>query len=120
MAHIVDLQSFSDKRGTLTVIEKVLPFDIKRVYFINNPKEGRGSHGHKKNIQAMVAVRGSLKVVVENAQKVSTFWLDKPEICLILQPNDWHEMTDFDSDCTILVLASENYDPNDYVRKTIG
>ena len=116
MAYIVDLESHSDDRGVLTVVEKVLPFEIRRVYFIDHPKGVRGLHSHKKTIQALVVVRGSLKLNVKSHLQDTTFLLDDQKQCLILEPIDWHFMSEFDDDCIILVMASEYYDPNDYVR----
>ncbi|MGG4144510.1 FdtA/QdtA family cupin domain-containing protein [Paenibacillus algorifonticola] len=109
-----------DERGLLSVIEGEhnIPFDIKRVFYIYGTKEGvrRGYHGHYKTRQALVSVSGSCKVYLDNLQRKEIVELDSPNKVLILEPNDWHEMYDFTSDCVLLVLASHLYDPEDYIR----
>ena len=115
MATLIQLKTFSDHRGSLTVIEKVLPFEIKRVYYIYNATTERGGHRHKKTWQALVAVSGSCQVYVHNGKEENTFLLDTPDKCLILAPEDWHTIDNFTKDCVLLVLASEYYDPNDYI-----
>lgn len=112
MAYILELPTFSDDRGDLTVIEKKLPFEIKRVYYIYNTKnQCRGGHKHKKNIQALISIHGKCEIRCES----ETFILDNPKICLILDPQDYHEMCEFTNDCVLLVLSSEYYDENDYL-----
>jgi len=115
MSKIIRLNSFSDKRGSLTVIEKCLPFDIKRVYYIYNAKVARGGHAHKATFQAMVAVNGSciVRCLYDNIETI--YELDKPDDLLMLNPDDWHEMYGFSEDCVLLVLASEYYNENDYI-----
>lgn len=120
MAQIINLNTFSDYRGNLTVIEKILPFDIKRVYYIYNvPSESivRGSHRHRNNVQALVCLKGECEISVNNGCKKENFELNNPEKCLILQPKDWHIMHNFSKDAVLLVLASENYNPNDYIEE---
>ena len=120
MAQIINLNDFSDYRGNLTVIEKILPFNIKRVYYIYNvPSEKivRGGHGHHNNIQALVCIAGRCKISVNNGCKKVDFILDNPNKCLILQPKDWHIMHDFSKDAILLVLASEYFDTNDYIEE---
>ncbi len=117
MAIVLDLPSFSDHRGNLTVIEKMFDFDIKRVYYIYNVNDTiRGGHRHIKTRQILVAINGKCNIVYENMTKESkTILLDEPTKCLLLEPEDWHIMKDFSSDCILLVLASEYYDVNDYI-----
>lgn len=115
MVKIINLKTFSDERGDLTVLENSLPFDIKRVYYIYNAKGIRGGHRHKKTSQAIICIKGSFDLFVNNGNKESNFHLDSPEKCILLDPKDWHEMKNFSKDIVILVLASENYNKNDYV-----
>jgi dTDP-4-dehydrorhamnose 3,5-epimerase-like enzyme len=116
MSHIVKLRTNSDSRGSLTVIEKVLGFDIKRVYYIYNVDESiRGGHRHKITTQAAVCIKGSCEIFVNNGKEKFTYTLNNPDQCLILEPEDWHSMSNFTSDAVLLVLASEYYDPNDYI-----
>jgi hypothetical protein len=115
MAHIVELPTFEDETGNLTVVEKILPFDIKRFYCIYNVINQRGGHRHIKTTQALISLGGNCEVYVNNGKKEETFILDSPNKCLILNPKDWHTMNNFSKNSTLLVFASEFYDKNDYI-----
>jgi hypothetical protein len=116
MAHLIDLQTFTDKRGNLTVIEKVIPFDIKRIFYIYGVDDSkRGGHRHHKTIQAAVCIKGKCTIYNNNGQKEDVFELDKPNKCLIIKPEDWHTMFNFSEDAILMVLASENFDATDYI-----
>ncbi|QKF66482.1 WxcM-like domain-containing protein [Arcobacter venerupis] len=115
MARIINLQKFSDERGSLTVVEKILPFEIKRFYYIYDVTSKRGGHRHKKTIQALMSLGGSCEVYVNNGQKEEIFLLDSPTKCLILEPEDWHTMDKFSEGSTLLVFSSEFYDKDDYI-----
>lgn len=117
MAYLIDLKTVSDSKGNLTVIEKALPFDIKRVYYIYNVGHSitRGGHRHFSTIQAAVCVKGECVIETDNGKENNSFSLNSPEKCLVLNPDDWHSMSNFSEDCVLLVLASENYSPEDYI-----
>ncbi|HAN78873.1 MAG TPA: hypothetical protein DCQ31_14485 [Bacteroidales bacterium] len=116
MAHILDLKTFTDKRGNLTVIEKVLPFDVKRIFYIYGVDDAkRGGHRHHKTIQAAVCLSGSCTIYNHNGTSEENFELNKPSVCLILEPNDWHTMSNFTPDAILMVLASEYFDEKDYI-----
>jgi dTDP-4-dehydrorhamnose 3,5-epimerase-like enzyme len=117
MPYIIKLNTFSDSRGNLTVIDKVLPFEIKRVYYIYDvpPEAVRAGHRHKKNVQALVCLRGSCNIFVDDSTVKQTFILDSPDKCLLLEPRDWHTMSNFSRDAVLLVMASEHYDISDYI-----
>ncbi len=117
MAKLINLNKIIDDRGSLTVIEKVLPFDIKRVYYMYNVNQERGDHRHKKNIQALICVNGRCKVNSKDGIKSEDFLLDSPTKCLIVYPKDWHTMYEFSENAVLLVLASEYYDKEDYIRE---
>jgi dTDP-4-dehydrorhamnose 3,5-epimerase-like enzyme len=119
MPKLFRLPTFTDHRGHLTVIEKVLPFEIKRVYFIYNTKgKERGFHSHKRTKQALIAVSGNCEVNVKDQANNSKFTLDSPKKCLLLDPNEFHWMNNFSTECVLLVLASHEFDPNDYINET--
>jgi len=115
MAYFIDFPTFIDKRGNLTAIDNILPFEIKRVYYIYNAKEKRGGHHHKKTIQCLIAINGSCEIFVNNSINKNTYILDNPSKGLIVNAEDWHTMDNFSNNCILLVLASEHYDVNDYV-----
>jgi dTDP-4-dehydrorhamnose 3,5-epimerase-like enzyme len=118
MAHFIDLKTYTDKRGNLTVIEKVLPFDIKRIFYIYGVDDSvRGGHRHKKTIQAAVCIQGSCTIENNNNIVQQNFKLDSPSKCLILYPEDWHKMTHFSKDAILMIFASEHYSEEDYIFK---
>ncbi len=116
MANIIDLTTHTDKRGNLTVIEKVIPFDIKRIFYIYGVDDStRGGHRHHKTIQAAVCIKGSCVIRSNNGVEEQDFMLNSPGKCLLIEPQDWHIMTDFTPDAILMVLASEFFDRNDYI-----
>lgn len=116
MAKIIDLKTFTDKRGNLTVIEKVIPFDIKRIFYIYGVDESkRGGHRHKKTIQAAICIKGSCTIYNNDGATEQEFKLDQPNKCLIIEPQDWHTMYHFSPDAILMVLASEYFDESDYI-----
>jgi hypothetical protein len=115
MGYIIDLPTFGDRRGNLTVVENLLPFVIKRFYYIYDVKDARGGHRHKKTIQALISLGGSCEIYVHNGKEERKFLLDSPFKCLILNPEDWHTMDKFTTNSTLLVFSSELYDKDDYI-----
>ena len=116
MAELLDLKTFTDKRGNLTVIEKVIPFDIKRVFYIYGVDDSkRGGHRHHKTIQAAICIKGSCTIYNCDGTTEKEFILDRPDKCLILLPTDWHTMYNFSSDAILMVFASEYFDQKDYI-----
>lgn len=118
MAKILKLKTIKEKRGHVTVIENILPFQIKRVYYISKVDGStRGKHRHLKNIQAAICVNGNCTISCQSSRDdgIVEYSLSDPSICLIINPEDYHEMSNFSNDAVLMVLASENYDPKDYV-----
>ncbi len=116
MAELINLTTFCDKRGNLTVIEKVIPFTIKRIFYIYGVDESvRGGHRHQMTWQALICLKGSCTVWNHDGLRESQFALDRPDKCLILEPKDWHKLYDFSQDAILMVLASEFYDEDDYI-----
>ncbi len=116
MAKLVRLETHQDNRGKLTVLEKNIPFKIKRVFYIYGVDNSiRGNHRHKKTRQAAICIHGSCVIKNNNSILEEVFILDAPNKCLILEPQDFHCMYDFSKDAILLVLASEFYNPEDYI-----
>ena len=116
MAGLIDLKTFTDKRGNLTVIEKVTPFDIKRIFYIYGVDDSvRGGHRHHTTVQAAICIQGSCIISNNNGKVKEDFNLDNPHKCLILYPEDWHLMHHFSRDCILMVLASEFFSEADYI-----
>lgn len=116
MAHIITLPTHSDGRGNLTVIEKEIPFEIKRIFYIYGVDESvRGGHRHHTTMQAAICIHGSCIVSNNDGKKKEDFLLNHPQKCLILENKDWHTMHHFTPDAVLLVLASNPFDPADYI-----
>lgn len=115
MAYLIKIPTFSDERGSLSVVEKILPFEIKRFYYIYNVTSKRGGHRHKKTIQALICLGGSCEIYVHNGKDEELILLDNPNKCLILNPEDWHTMDKFSNGSTLVVFSSEFYDKDDYI-----
>ncbi|MFA4922671.1 MAG: FdtA/QdtA family cupin domain-containing protein [Ignavibacteriaceae bacterium] len=116
MAYIINLKTFADKRGNLTVIEEQIPFEVKRVFYIYGVDNSvRGGHRHKTTVQAAICIHGSCIVSNNNGEKKEDFYLDHPGKCLILETKDWHTMHHFTPDAVLLVFASTKFDPADYI-----
>ncbi len=109
-----------DERGSLIAIEQGhnAPFEIKRVYYIFDTKEGveRGFHAHINLKQICIAVKGSCTFVLDDGHKREEIKLDNPNQGLFIEGLIWREMKDFSQDCVLVVLASEHYDESDYIR----
>jgi dTDP-4-dehydrorhamnose 3,5-epimerase-like enzyme len=116
MAHIINIQTFKDSRGILTVLDSIVPFEIKRLFYIYSvDNTDRGGHRHHETSQAAICIQGSCQITNNNSKVTEIFNLDSPEKCLILLPEDWHVMHDFSADAILLVLASTAFDPKDYI-----
>lgn len=117
MAYIIKLKSHIDKRGCLTAIEKEIPFEIKRVFYLYNlNKNSRGGHRHHSLTEAIVCLNGSFRITITTKQKKKEYLLDNPKTCLITAPKDFRVLHSFSQDCIILVLASSLYNKDDYIR----
>jgi dTDP-4-dehydrorhamnose 3,5-epimerase-like enzyme len=116
MANLIKIKTFKDSRGILTVLDNVIPFDIKRLFYIYSvDNSDRGGHRHHKTYQAAICIKGSCKITTNNNRITELFDLDSPEKCLLLMPEDWHVIHNFSSDAILLVLASTTFDPTDYI-----
>jgi hypothetical protein len=118
MAKIFRIPTYKDTRGSLSVIEKFLPFNIKRAYFLYNfNKKSRGKHGHKKNKQFLICLSGKIQLKIINKNKSIFFNLSKPTSGVYLAPQDWHEIIPKKRNSIVLVLASNIFNKNDYLNE---
>lgn len=115
MSKVIELPSFGDDRGNLTVAQDLIPFEIKRVYYISKVVGKRGGHRHKSTDQALICLNGSCEIYLNNNGVENTVLLDNPNKCLIVDRDDWHTMDKFTEGSILLVLASTEYDVNDYI-----
>ena len=119
MANLIMLKNISDQRGSLTVldsIEDVLPFPVKRIFYIQNAKGTvRGGHRHVNTMHAVICVVGCCIVKISNPEKDEEYFLNSPDKCLIIDTGDWHTMYHFSSNAILLALASTTYSAEDYI-----
>ena len=116
----------SDRKGNLTVVENcnpstgqgTLPFDVKRVYYLYDVPggENRGSHAHKDLSQLIIAASGSFRVMLDDGKCKRSFFLNRPYQGLYVKPGIWRDLEDFSSGAVCMVLASEVYQVEDYIR----
>lgn len=117
---ILNMQIHGDDRGKLISLEgnRNVPFDIKRVYWIFDtiPDQKRGMHAHKQLEQVIVAIDGACKFILDDGSTREEVLLNRPDIGLYIGKNMWREMTDFSYGCKLMVLASEYYNEDEYIR----
>lgn len=110
----------SARKGDISVVEngETVPFDTKRVYYLYDVPGGvdRGGHAHKELKQLIVAVSGSFTVILDDGTSKRSITLNRPYMGLLVVPGIWRVLEDFSSGSVCLVLASEKYDPADYIR----
>lgn len=108
-----------DGRGNLSVLEKdILPFEIKRVYYLYDVPSGstRGGHAHKKLQQFLIAVSGSFDVVLDDGANRKVVSLNRPDEGLLIPTGIWRELENFSSGAVCLSLVSDTYKESDYIR----
>ena len=117
---IMGLPKVDDTRGNLTFIEEDshVPFKIKRVYYLYDIPggESRGGHAHKNLEQFIIAANGSFDVVIDDGYNSMRFHLNRSYYGLYIPRMVWRELDNFSSGSVCLVLASEHYEEEDYIR----
>lgn len=116
---LMQLKPIGDKRGKLVALEshKNIPFEIKRVYYIydTSSEQMRGKHAHQNLEQLYIAINGRCEVILDNGKSQESVCLESPDMGLYIGKNIWREIKFFD-DCKLMVLASDYYDENEYIR----
>lgn len=116
---IIDIPKIERPEGNIGVVEKeVIPFDIKRVYYLFDVPSSakRGGHAHKSLSQVLIALSGSFDVVLKDGNSTETITLNKPDKGLLIDCTIWRELENFSSGSVCLVLASDIYKEDDYIR----
>jgi dTDP-4-dehydrorhamnose 3,5-epimerase-like enzyme len=115
-----ELPVMQDSRGSLSFAQyqESLPFLPKRFFIVFNVGEGqaRGGHAHKRVQQLLVCVKGSCLVSLDDGKARDEVRLDRPELTLYLPPKIWATQSQFSPDAVLVVLASDIYDPNEYIK----
>ena len=117
---IIQLPKITDPRGNLTFIEGLnhIPFDIKRVYWIYDVPGGeiRGGHAFKEQKELIISLSGSFDVIINNGKSIEKFSLNRSYYGLYVPSGCWRHMENFSTNALAMVLASTNYNENDYIR----
>jgi dTDP-4-dehydrorhamnose 3,5-epimerase-like enzyme len=117
---ILSIPKIEDPRGNLSVIENnVIPFEIKRVYYLYDVPSGaeRGGHSHKEQQEFLVALSGSFDVILNDGNLQKTVTLNKPFEGLLITNEIWRELKNFSSGAVCLVIASDVFSEEDYIRE---
>lgn len=117
---LINIPKIEDPRGNLSVIENnVVPFKINRVYYLYDVPAGaeRGGHAHKKLQQFLIALSGSFDVILNDGKEVKTITLNKPFEGLLITNEIWRELKNFSSGAVCLVIASDVFSEDDYIRE---
>jgi hypothetical protein len=117
---IVYLTQKGDRNGHITAINNnvEIPFDIKRVFYLYDIPggESRGAHAHKACHQFLVAASGAYEVLLDDGKTKRQILLNRPDFGLHITPGIWASEVNFSAGSVCLVLASQNFDENDYIR----
>ena len=116
----IQVANYLDSRGNLDVAEflNIGKFETKRIYYISGVPENdaRGAHAHKHLNQVFFAVAGNLSMTVTDGSITETVDLRAHQMGYFLPAGYWRDLKNFTNDAVCLVLASEHYDENDYIR----
>ena len=117
---LYELPVIRDPRGSLSYAqhEDPLPFLPKRYFSVFEVGEGqtRGGHAHRTVQQFLICVNGSCQVSLDDGKTRDLVWLDRPELGLYLPPKIWSTQQRFSKDSVLVVLASELFDPGEYIK----
>jgi len=116
----MELPKLHNRAGNITVVQNglAMPFDVRRIYYLYDVPGGseRGGHAHKALYQLIVAVSGSFDVILDDGVNKKIIQLNRPYYGLLVIPGIWRELVNFSSGAVCLVLASEKFNPGDYIR----
>jgi len=118
--NILPLSKIHNRAGNITIIEggNDVPLPIKRIFYLYDIPSGetRGGHAHKELYQLIVAASGSFDVLLDDGKNKKIVTLNRPDYALMVVPGIWCELFEFSSGAVCLVMASDIYSENDYIR----
>jgi len=117
---LIQLPKNHQENGHISAVNNgvEIPFDTKRVYYLYDVPggEARGGHAHKKLQQLIIAASGGFDLTVDDGTTKRTIHLNRPNLGLLMPAGLWRELNNFSSGSICLVLASEVYYEDDYLR----
>ncbi|WP_347065859.1 FdtA/QdtA family cupin domain-containing protein [Flavobacterium sp. WV_118_3] len=116
----IAIPKITDPRGNLAVIEKdTVPFEIKRIYYLYDVPSGayRGGHAHIAQKEFLIALSGSFDVLLDNGSEKEKVTLNRPDKGLLIREGIWRELDNFSSGAICLVVSSDVYEEQDYIRE---
>lgn len=118
--NVIHLPKIYREAGSITPVQNNLeiPFSIRRIYYLYDIPAGetRGAHAHKSLEQLIIAASGSFDITIDDGRNKKTVHLNRPFMGLHIKPYIWRDMSNFSSGATCLVLASNLYNAQDYIR----
>lgn len=114
--NLIDVPTFTDERGAISVMDKELPFQVRRVFWLHHIADGkdRGEHALLDSTEIIVAVHGSFVVDLDDTVSKSSVLLDSPDKGLVIRPGIWFRTHSYKNDGVSLILAEEEYARNKY------
>lgn len=113
---LIDVPTFTDERGAISVMDKELPFLVKRVFWLHHIQEGkdRGAHALLEGREIMIAVHGSFEVDLDDGVSRISILLDDASKGLMIRPGIWFKTHSYKNDGVSLILADEEYNRGRY------
>lgn len=114
--NLIEIPTFTDERGAISVMDKELPFQVRRVFWLHNIADGkdRGEHALLDSTEIIVAVHGSFVVDLDDTVSKTSVLLDLPDKGLVIRPGIWFRTHSYKNDGVSLILAEEEYARNKY------
>ena len=117
---LIELPKNYRDKGNITAVNSLIeiPFNVNRIYYLYDVPggESRGGHAHKELQQVIIAASGSFDLIIDDGKNKKKFILNRPNIGVLMPKGLWRELDNFSSGSICLVLASDIYDENDYIR----
>ncbi|MFL9482445.1 sugar 3,4-ketoisomerase [Chitinophagaceae bacterium LWZ2-11] len=118
--NVIHFPKIHNRVGNITAVQNniELPFEVKRIYYLYDIPggESRGAHGHKKLEQMIISASGSFDITIDDGKNKKTIHLSRPYMGVHIKPGIWRDLTNFSSGAICLVLASDFYSEEDYIR----
>lgn len=114
--NLIDIPTFTDERGAISVMDKELPFQVRRAFWLHHIADGkdRGEHALLDSTEIIVAVHGSFVVDLDDTVSKTSVLLDSPDKGLVIRPGIWFRTHSYNDDGVSLILAEEEYARNKY------